>query len=80
MKKLIPSVVFVLVANMALAQKEITSPVSTPTVGSAQVKSHSNTNNNRESGGGTKVGNLIPGTGKSGTKKKFDLGKLFKKK
>ena len=73
----------VFATNMAMAQKEVT---TTPTVNStpieaAQVKTHSNTNNNREAGSAPKAGGAVSsGTGASGTKKKFDLGKFLKKK
>ncbi|MHB8261807.1 MAG: hypothetical protein ACYDCN_10285 [Bacteroidia bacterium] len=46
----------------------------------AQIKAHSNQNNNREAGNAPKIAPGIQGAGNSGTKKKFDFGKWIKRK
>jgi hypothetical protein len=80
MKRIITIGIIVLATNAATAQKANEVPVNNGGTVEAQVKSHSNGNNNRQAGNSPKVGSVIPGTGGSGTKRKFDTGKWFRKK
>jgi hypothetical protein len=80
MRKIITIGIVVLAASAAMAQKEEITPVNNNNIEAAQVKTHSNTNNNREAGNTPKLGSGSIGKGETGTKKKFDFGKLLKKK
>jgi hypothetical protein len=67
-----------------MAQKTMDAPAIIPPANNnevdAQVKAHSNTNNNREAGGTPKVGTGTQPAGGVDTKKKMNLGKWLKKK
>jgi len=72
----------VFVASVAMAQKINETPIinNNNNIEAAQVKSHSNINNNREENNTPKVGAGAQATGNEGTKKKLNLGKWLKKK